>query len=188
MRDVCDFDILTIVGLNNAGPDHWQTHWERAFSNMRRVQQDEWDAPVYVDWAHRLSEVVDSCTKPILLVAHSLGTTLIMRWAHTAKVGHIAGAFLVAPTDLDRIKGSPAHGFGPMLLKPLPFPSLVLASHNDEMVSIQRARVFASAWGSHFVDIGALGHIGSVAKLGLWPQGLVWLGQFIGSLPQKTDS
>jgi predicted alpha/beta hydrolase family esterase len=94
MRDISDFDILTIVVLYNAGPDHWHSHWERAFSNMRRVQQDEWDAPTYVDWADRLSEVVERCTKPILLVAHSLGTTLIMRWVHMAKVDDVAGAFL----------------------------------------------------------------------------------------------
>jgi predicted alpha/beta hydrolase family esterase len=83
------------------------------------------------------------------------------------------------------MKDSSAQCFGPMLLEPLPFPTMVLASRNDEMVSIERARVLASAWGSHFVDIGALGHIGSAAKLGLWPQGLVWLGQFIASLPKR---
>jgi hypothetical protein len=73
-----------------------------------------------------------------------------------------------------------------MLLRPLPFPSMVLASRNDEVVSFERAQVFATAWGSHLIDVGPLGHIGSAAKLGLWPQGLVWLGQFIGSLPPHS--
>jgi uncharacterized protein len=73
-----------------------------------------------------------------------------------------------------------------MLLQSLPFPSMVLASRNDERVSFERAQTFAKAWGSYLVDVGALGHIGSAAKLGLWPQGLVWLGQFIGSLPPHS--
>jgi predicted alpha/beta hydrolase family esterase len=187
MRAISDFDIFTIVGLYNAGPDHWQSHWEQTFSNIRRVQQGDWNAPVYENWADRLTEAVGSCKNPVLLIAHSLGTSLVMRWAHTANIGNIAGAFLVAPSDRDQIKDSPAQGFGSMLLKPLPFPSMVLASRNDEMVAIERAREFAKAWGSHFVDVGALGHIGSAAKLGLWPQGLVWLGQFIASLPSHSD-
>jgi hypothetical protein len=33
------------------------------------------------------------------------------------------------------------------------------------------------------VDAGNLGHIGSAAKLGLWPFGLFYFGQFVGSLP-----
>ena len=186
MRDISEFDVLILAGLHNSGPDHWQSHWEAAFPNMRRVEQDDWDDPVYADWARRLSEAVDRCRKPVLLIGHSLGTSLVMRWAHTAKTHTVAGAFLVAPTDRDRFEndpGSPGRGFAPMLLRPLPFPSMVLASRNDERVSFERAQAFATAWGSCLVDVGSQGHIGSAAKLGLWPQGLVWLGQFIASLP-----
>jgi uncharacterized protein len=155
---------------------------------MRRVEQDDWDAPIYADWARRLSEAVEGCRKPVLLIAHSLGTSLVMRWAHMANARAVAGTFQVAPSDRDRFDSpdGPVRGFAPMLLKPLPFPSMVLASRNDERVSFERAQAFAAAWGSHLVDVGPLGHIGSAAKLGLWPQGLVWLGQFIASLP-KTE-
>ena len=186
MRDIAEFDILVLAGLYNSGPDHWQSHWEAAFPNMRRVQQDDWDRPVYADWARPLSEEIDRSTKPVLLIAHSLGTSLVMRWAHAAKTEAVAGAFLVAPSDQERLENNPSLGFRPMLLRPLPFPSMVLASRNDERVSFERAQVFATAWGSHLIDVGPLGHIGSAAKLGLWPQGLVWLGQFIGSLPPHS--
>jgi uncharacterized protein len=186
-RDISAFEILILPGHQSSGPDHWQSHWEKAFSNMRRVQQDDWDAPVYADWARRLSEAVDSCQKPALLIAHSLGTSLVMRWAHTAKTESVAGAFLVSPTDRDRARNFRPSGFGPMLLQPLPFPSMVLVSSNDELVSVERAEVFANAWGSQLVDVGPLGHIGSAAKLGLWPHGLVWLGQFIASLPLQPN-
>ena len=191
MRDEAEFDILVLAGIYNSGPDHWQSHWEAAFPNMRRVQQDDWDRPIYADWARCLSEVVDRCTKPVLLIAHSLGTSLVMRWAHTAKTKAVAGAFLVAPSDQDVFENGPdppMRGFSPMLLQSLPFPSMVLASRNDECVSFERAQTFAKAWGSYFVDVGALGHIGEAAKIGLWPHGLVWLGQFIGSLPPHSPA
>ncbi|MDH5534323.1 MAG: alpha/beta hydrolase [Betaproteobacteria bacterium] len=45
-----------------------------------------------------------------------------------------------------------------------------------------RERPRLSAWSSQFADAGALGHIESAAKLGLWPRGLVLFGQFIASL------
>ncbi|HDR9038969.1 TPA: RBBP9/YdeN family alpha/beta hydrolase [Burkholderia contaminans] len=185
MRDLSDFDILSLPGTHSSGPDHWQTHWEAVFPNMRRVEQEDWDVPVYDDWSRRLTEAVDRCRRPVLLVAHSLGTALVARWAQEANSRTVAGAFLVATSDVDRLAATPGYrmrGFAPAITKRLPFPTMVLASRNDDRVTFERARAFASAWGSSFVDVGALGHIGSAAQLGLWPQGLVWLGQFIASV------
>src|SRR3954466_6033914 len=98
MRDIRDFDVLILPGRDNAGPDHWQTHWEQAFPSMRRVHQAEWRKPAFADWSQGLSEAVEQCRKPVLLVAHSLGSSLVMRWAEEAKVGAVTGAFLVAPS------------------------------------------------------------------------------------------
>ena len=185
MRDLADFDVLILPGWHNSGPDHWQSHWEAAFPRFRRVQQADWAAPRFEDWAQRLSEAVEACERPALLVAHSLGTALVTRWALGADTGRVAGAFLVATTDVDRFAGLPEtafRGFDPVPMRPLPFPSCVVASRNDERVTPERARAFAEAWGSRFVDAGHLGHMGSAARLGLWPQGLVWLGQFLAAL------
>ncbi|SRR6266581_81540 len=187
MRDLDDFDILILPGWHNSGPDHWQTHWQAAFPNMRRVEQDDWEAPVYADWSRRLGEAVERCRRPVVLVAHSLGTALATRWSQEAETAAVAGAFLVAATDVGRfaaMPGVPVRGFDPVVMKPLPFPSVVLASRNDERAAFERVAAFASAWGSRLIDVGALGHIGSAAKLGLWPQGLVWFGQFIATLDQ----
>ncbi len=120
-------------------------------------------------------------------VAHSLGTALAVRRSQEkgAVTNAVAGAFLVAPSDIDRlatIPGYPALGFNPVIMERLSFPSVVLASRNDDRVAFELALAFASAWGSSFIDVGMQGHIGSAAKLGLWPQGLVWLGQFISSI------
>jgi uncharacterized protein len=185
VRDINELDILIVPGWHGSGPDHWQTHWEAAFPNMRRVEQDDWEAPVYADWSRKLTEAVGRCKRPVVLIGHSLGNALITRWAHEPGIGRIDGAFLVATSDIDRFVGTPGYtvrGFDPMVMRRLPFPSMVLASCDDERVSLERARAFASAWVSRFAEVGALGHIGSDAKLGLWPQGLVLLGQFIASL------
>ncbi len=192
MYDLKNLAVLILPGLHGAGDDHWQTAWQKAFPSFRRVEQADWDAPVYADWSARLTAAVGQSKLPIVLVAHSLGTSLTMRWSfdQPALTRKIAGAFLVAPTDRDRFDtpGSPLRAFGPMILQKLPFPSLVIGSRDDDRVSFERAQAFASAWGARFVDAGSLGHIGSAAKLGLWPFGLFWFGQFVGSLDVSARS
>ena len=187
MHQIQDFEVLVLAGLGGAGSDHWQTAWKNAFPSMQRIEQANWDKPVYEDWAARLTEGVAQAPKPVLLIAHSLGTSLTMRWAfeQTEHAKKVAGAFLVAPTDRDHFDASPSspvRGWGPMILKPLPFPAMAIASRNDDRVSYERAQVFAKAWGATLVDSGNLGHMGSGAKLGMWPQGLVWFGQFLATL------
>ncbi|MDB6062027.1 MAG: serine hydrolase family protein [Verrucomicrobiaceae bacterium] len=186
MRDLTELDILIVPGRDNSGAEHWQTYWQKAFPKFRRVEQDDWVAPTYADWSRNLDAAVHACKKPVVLVAHSLGTILITRWAQTAATHNVLGAFLVATSDVDEIikteGDSRLHGFAPVVLQSLPFASMVVASRNDERVTFERAKLFAQAWGSHFVDGGELGHIGSRAKLGYWPQGLVWFGQFIATI------
>ncbi len=71
MLDIKHFDILVLPGSHNSGPEHWQTHWEAAFPNLRRVEQDNWVEPVYSKWSLRLTEAVKTSKRPILFVAHS---------------------------------------------------------------------------------------------------------------------
>ncbi|CAN7755648.1 RBBP9/YdeN family alpha/beta hydrolase [Mesorhizobium sp. LjNodule214] len=188
MRDLRDFDILILPGWHNSEPGHWQSEWQATFPNVTRVEQDDWETPVYSDWAATLAEAVAAADKPILFITHSLGTALVMRWAQQGDTKRIAGAFFVAASDRDRFDNqpdSPIRGFAPMLTDPLPFPSMLLASRNDPRVTFERAKFFADAWGSTFVDAGELGHMDT--ELGIWPQGLVWLGQFIGTLPKHSN-
>ena len=187
MRDLRDFDILILPGWHNSGPGHWQSEWQAAFPNMTRVEQSDWETPVYSDWAANRADAVARCSRPILLIAHSLGTSLVMRWAQEGDVRLVAGAFLVAASDRDRFDNepnAPIRGFAPMLTRPLPFPSVLLASRDDHRVTYERVRFFADAWGSTFVDTGNLGHEFRVRHMAT---GLVWLGQFIGSLPKKSN-
>jgi predicted alpha/beta hydrolase family esterase len=182
MRSIDDVDILVLPGWKDSEPNHFLLHWVQAFPNMRRVEQDDWENATYANWAARLSEYVERCSRPTFILAYSLGTSLTMRWAQEGNVGRVAGAFLVAPSDRDQndTPDGPIQGFGPMLLGRLPFPSTVVASRDDPRVSFARAKSFADAWGSDFMDAGAVGHFDP--RLGIWPQGLVMLGQFVASL------
>jgi predicted alpha/beta hydrolase family esterase len=165
--------ILLIPGLWNSGPEHWQSYWERANKGVRVVQR-EWETPRREDWVQTLEAEVAAQTAPVVLAAHSLGCTLVGHWAaSTSQRAKIKGALLVAPSDAEgpNYPVGPS-GFTPMPLAKLPFPSIVVASTNDEYVSLARARFFAEKWGSRFVDIGARGHINSDSRMGMWPAGL----------------
>ena len=187
MHNIQDLAILILPGLGGSGPDHWQSRWQKAFPGMRRVEQANWEKPVYEEWSARLTEAVAQAKPPVVLVAHSLGTSLTMRWSfeQPEHAKRVAGAFLVAPTDRDAFDAratSPVKGWGPMILKPFPFRCMVVASRNDDRVSFERAQAFARAWGAAFVDAGNVGHIGSAAKLETWPLGLFHFGQLVASL------
>src|SRR5216683_454300 len=102
--------VLTIPGLWNSGPEHWQTNWERERGDARRV-----------------------------LAAHSLGCCTVAhlaRDAASAELARVCGALLVAPSDVEA-PSYPAgtEGFAPMPLARLPFACIVVGSSNDEYVA-----------------------------------------------------
>lgn len=160
-----------LPGLNNSGPQHWQTLWEQAYG-FTRIQQKEWDKPVCQDWISAIDAAVVQCLlDQVVLIGHSLACAAIVRWAQTyGRV--IKGALLVAPSDTEADTYPPGTtGFTPMPVYPLPFPSVVVASSNDFYVSSERAAYFAGCWHSDLVMAGALGHINTASGLGNWPQG-----------------
>jgi len=171
--------VLTVAGLWNSGPQHWQTHWEAKHLDWRRVQQREWETPDRAEWVDTLRGAVAACPRPPVLAAHSLGCALVAHWALSPNPGPVASAFLVAPSDVD----APTYpagttGFVPMPLRRLPFPSIVVASRNDPYCSVPRATAFAAAWGSDLVFIGNAVHINGDAGYGPWPEGERMLLEF----------
>lgn len=129
---VSEADILIVPGYTNSGPDHWQTRWERKLSTARRVEQAEWSKPVKEDWIARLVEEVNASTKPVVIVAHSLGVPTVIH--ALPEIGKkVAGALLVAPPDVANPDIRPKHlmTFGPYPRDPLPFPAITIASRND---------------------------------------------------------
>ena len=164
--------VLLVPGWENSGPGHWQTLWERADpQRFRRVEQRDWDAPVLDDWIHALDAAIAAEPAPVVLVAHSLGCIAIAHWgARFARP--VAGALLVAPADVERVDlPEPIRCFAPVPLRPLPFRTVLVASSNDEYLSMDRAGHFARCWGSELVPAGAAGHLNTAAGFGPWPEG-----------------
>jgi predicted alpha/beta hydrolase family esterase len=73
-------------------------------------------------------------------------------------------------------------------LSRLPFQTIVVASENDPAVSLHRARLFAQAWGSEFVNAGVCGHIEEKSGFGPWPGGHLLLERLLGKLLGTTST
>jgi len=186
-----DVDILMVPGLSGSGPDHWQSRWERTLKTARRVEQDNWLAPEREAWVGRIIETIVQSSRPVVLVAHSLGVAAVAHVAQRVPKGFLSGAFLVAPADVDNAGAWPrgdlnldadGAGFAPLPSDPLPFPSVIIASSTDPYCALERARALASAWGSTLVEAGNAGHINSASGHGPWPEGVLRFGAFLSGL------
>ena len=166
---------LILPGLSSSGPEHWQTLWEQSDPTCRRVEQAEWETPRCADWVSTLDDAVARSEEPVALVAHSSSCALVAHWARDASAKNLAkvrGALLVAPSDPEgpSFPEGPT-GFAPIPMARLPFPSIVVASRDDPYITMERAREYAAAWGSEFVDLGEAGHINAASGLGSWAVG-----------------
>ena len=176
-------EILIIPGYTSSGLDHWQTRWQSRLSTARRVEQAEWSKPVREDWVAKIADEVNAATRPVVLVAHSLG---IPSTVHAIPLFRkpIAGAFFVAPPEVDNPAVRPKHlmSFGPYPRDPLPFPSITVGSRNDPFCAFDVAEDIAGAWGSLFVDAGEAGHINADSGYGPWPEGSMAFAKFLTRL------
>lgn len=179
-----EIDILIVPGWTNSGPDHWQSRWQRHLKTARRIEQADWDKPICADWVANIVAAAHSSTRPAVLVAHSCGVTAVAHAALRLAKTPVAGAFLVAPADLDNSRDWPAAhgGFSPVPMARLPFPSRLIGSSNDAYCSVERAKQFAAAWGSDLSIIANAGHINTASGHGPWPEGLLTFGLFLKSL------
>ncbi len=160
--------VFTVPGLYNSGPQHWQTHWENEYGFIR-IEQKDWETPACDDWLQAIDAVVNQQPlNEVVLIGHSLACCTIVRWAEKYR-RLVKGVLLVAPSDVE----APSYprgttGFSPMPKFKLPFPSIIIASTNDEYVTMERAKEFGGNWGSEFINAGDLGHINSTSDLGTW--------------------
>lgn len=178
--------VLTVPGLNNSGPDHWQTLWEHELPACRRVELGMWDRPHRNTWVNQINLAIHKAGRPVILVAHSLGCHAVAWWAQYERPAFgspVVAALLVAPPDVD------APGldqrlarFAPLAGWRLPFRSVVAASRNDPYASFGQAKRIARKWGSRLVDAGPVGHINAASDLSNWPYGKYLLGQLIAEV------
>lgn len=179
-----DPTFLLLPGVNNSGPDHWQTHWE-GLANFERVEMGNWSNPTLHEWVAALDRCIRESPRPVVLVAHSLGCLAVTWWAklHWSEELRqtVAGALLVAPPDVDCLDTPEAtRDFRPLPDTRLPFRSMLVASQDDPYASFSRSNEMARSWGADFVDAGRLGHINAESGVGEWTYGLRLLADFTG--------
>jgi predicted alpha/beta hydrolase family esterase len=165
---------LIIPGFKGSEAGHWQRQWLEDDKNAQMVEQDDWFFPVLSEWLYKLeAKLVEN--PGAVLVAHSLGCILVSHLSRRPAAAHVAGALLVAPADAEAMtkKDSRFASFAPIPRDELSFPSIVVASRNDEYMSFSKANALAKIWGSGFVDLGFSGHINPASGFHHWPEGPV---------------
>jgi uncharacterized protein len=164
--------ILIIPGYNGSQNGHWQRHWLEDDPFAQLVEQESWTHPVLDIWMRAL-EYELMASPGAILVAHSLGATLVANLAGRLSAGHVAGAVLVAPADVESAqRRHPGRiEFGGMPRRRLPFPSVVVASRNDPYMLWPKTRDLVAIWGSGIVDLGNAGHINVASGFGRWTEG-----------------
>jgi predicted alpha/beta hydrolase family esterase len=182
--------ILTVPGLGGSGPSHWQTLWEQSRPDTSRVELGMWDTPHRNSWVTKLDQAIRQAQAPVVLAAHSLGCLAVAWWAELSgqPFGYpVAGALLVAPADVDRPSAGPKlAGFSPTPGKPLPFPSIVVASSDDPWIAPERAHQMARGWGSFYVDAGPQGHLNAASGIGWWEEGQALLDRVLDAASDRT--
>lgn len=176
--------ILNIPGWKNSGEGHWQTIWEAKDPHVfKRIEQRNWIFPERNAWIIEIKKAIENYpNKEIFITAHSIGCVAFVHAVKAFQL-NVKGAMLVAPSDPEK-EGYPVEisGFNPVPLIPLPFPSVVIASTDDQAVSFLRAESFAKHWGSAFVLLENAGHIDQKSGFGEWKEGQEMLTQQIRDL------
>lgn len=172
--------VLLVPGLGGSGSAHWQARWCACHEGCVFVEGVNWNLPEQESWLNALDSAIHACPTPPFLVAHSLGCALVAHWVLQQLNKYdgvlkwpVRGALMVAPADVDSDVHTPpeTHVFSPMPLSIFPFPTTVVASASDSYVDPQRAKLFATAWGGEYVNIGPHGHINADSHLGDWQEG-----------------
>ncbi len=180
---IAETDILFVPGLGNAGSGHWQRRWADKMSTARWVEQADWDAPGRGPWVEKLNHEIMMATRPVVIVAHSLGVLVTVHAAQNLVDTKVRGAFFVAAPDPSHRNAPEAIAdFAPVPRDPLPFPSMLIVSITHPYCGINTSVDYATAWGSDYHASGADGHINTESGHGPWPEGLLMFGRFLQRL------
>ena len=159
--------LLIVPGLGDSGPAHWQTWLQQGDRHAVRVRQRDWKSPDLDRWAARIASTLERAGPgPWIAAAHSFGCLALVRHLAQRPRSNIAAALLVAPADPAKF------GVGSLLpTSTLPTPSTLVGSETDPWMSAAEAR----RWASHWVNLGAAGHINAEAGFGPLPLARRWV-------------
>jgi predicted alpha/beta hydrolase family esterase len=176
---ISDFRVLIVPGLNDSGPDHWQSHWQAMYPAFERVEQRDWDTPELEPWSEQIGNALRRSARPAVIVAHSFGC---LATAHRAALGapNLHGALLVAPADPEKFGLADRLQQAEFLC-----PSTLIGSDNDRWMGQGQAAWWASQWGCEFISAGALGHINADSGIGDWLFGLAQLQRLVQRIPAR---
>ena len=172
-----DSTVLIVPGLRDHVEEHWQTLLAKKLPRVHVVPpmgRENLDCAARVAALEKAARQVGG---PIVIVAHSGGVITVAHWAKRT-TRQVRGALLAVPPDFERPmpQGYPtvqqlrAGGWLPVPCSPLPFPSIVAASHNDPLCPFTVASDMALEWRSRFVDLGDVGHLNPASGYGEWPR------------------
>jgi predicted alpha/beta hydrolase family esterase len=180
--------VLIVPGLRDAVAEHWQTLLEaelraagRPVASVPPMGRDDLALAPRIDALERAAQAIDG---PLVIVAHSGGCVTVVHWAgQTRRPVH--GALLATPPDFDQplpagypaLDALHAAGWLPVPRRALPFRSIVAASRNDPLASVDRVAGLAGDWGSSLSDLGAVGHLNPASGFGPWPRAHDFIAQ-----------
>lgn len=180
--------ISIIPGINNSGPQHWQTLWEQQYG-FARIEQRNWDNPVFKDWKKNLTRAVKNkgTGKNNILITHSLGCLLTVKALPEIK-DYISGIFLVAVPDpsTDFFSSEYLRTFRGLPEKNLEVPGYMIYSENDTFSTAAYSVKQGKTWGLRTINAGRKGHINSDSGLGTWKEGYEWFAAFLEEIKSQS--
>jgi predicted alpha/beta hydrolase family esterase len=186
--------VLFVPGLRDYVPDHWQTLLADELPGSVTVPPLTTDRLSCAARVHALNVALSEIEGPVILVAHSAGVLIVAHWALAAR-RQIKGALLATPPDLENLlpAGYPtldalkAGGWLPVPRQRLPFRSIVAASSNDPLASMDRVTALARNWGSELALLGEVGHLNPASGFGPWPHARVLVEELDRDVPAGGD-
>jgi uncharacterized protein len=163
--------VLLVAGIDNSGPEHWQSLWEAKHPDVVRVMQRDWEHPVCEEWVEALDEAVARATSAPILVGHSLGCLAIGHWAARFCRPYFA-ALLVAISDpTGPAFPSVASGFASIPSALRQHRVAVVSSDDDPYATPSYTDELVAAWDAEHVRLSRCGHINAASGLNDWPAG-----------------
>jgi serine hydrolase len=167
--------VLTVPGIQNSGPAHWQSRWEALHAGVTRVQQRDWDHPVCDEWVAALDDAVRRAAQPPIVVAHSLGCLVAARWAASSPLPVHALLLVAVPDPAGPEFPREALGFERL---PATLPGRrvrMISSADDPYASPAYSAERAAAWSAEHLGLGERGHLNAASGLGDWAQAWAWV-------------
>jgi hypothetical protein len=176
------YDFVLVPGLNDSGPEHWQSLWQARAEFWLRVTQSRWNSPDIGRWIDAIGRSLAGRSRPAVLIGHSFGA-LASCCVAAAGRHRIAGLLLVAPAEPSRFEVEDS-----VPSSPLGAPALVVASYNDPLMRFGRAAYWSKVWQADIADLGEAGHINAESGFGPWPYGLTLLHELVATIDRHAKA